>query len=205
MNILLETGLPEEIDGTLISPDYRNMIRFELLLQDKSLSESERLYLGLRQLWTEIPKDVDYALQKLLWFYSCGKSAAPCGQQGGKALRAYDFAQDAEMIYAGFYAAYGISLTTVEYLHWWEFMALLMGLPDTTQMGKIMYYRTVELDKIKDKHQREYLAEQQRHWALDSLVATTHRSAEEAKQAMLDRARRRSAEAAQLIHTEQGG
>lgn len=89
----------------------------------------------------------------------------------GEAPRAYDFEQDAEMIYAGFYAAYGISLTTVDFLHWWEFMALLMGLPDTTQMGRIMYYRTVDLSQVKDKYQRGFLEEQRKHWALDPLLS----------------------------------
>lgn len=56
MNILLEEGLPEEIDGIPISPDYRNMVRFELLLQEKDMPEAERLYLGLTQLWPEIPR-----------------------------------------------------------------------------------------------------------------------------------------------------
>ena len=37
MNILLERGLPEEIDGVPIYADFRNMIRFEQILLDLSL------------------------------------------------------------------------------------------------------------------------------------------------------------------------
>ncbi len=200
MNILLEEGLPEEIDGIPISPDYRNMVRFELLLQEKDMPEAERLYLGLTQLWPEIPQDVDYAIRKLMWFYGCGRpEPEKKGRPAREAPRAYDFEQDAEMIYAGFYAAYGISLTTVDFLHWWEFMALLMGLPDTTQMGRIMYYRTVDLSQVKDKYQRGFLEEQRKHWALDPLLSSPRRTAQEIEQATLERARRRSAEVRRMM------
>lgn len=205
MNLLLEAGLPEEIEGIPISPDFRNMIRFEMLLRDESLTEAERLYLGLSQLWPQIPEDANWALQKLLWFYGCGAKEHAPGRGARQPDRAYDFEQDAGMIYAGFYAAYGISLTTVDYLHWWEFMALLAGLPDTTQMGRIMYYRTVDLDQVEDKHQRQFLAEQKKHWALDSLIKTRRRTAEQVKQETLARARRRSEEVARLMREEQGG
>lgn len=200
MNILLEAGLPEEIDGVPISPDFRNMIRFELVLQEKDLSESERLYLGLTQLWPEIPQDVDDAIRKLMWFYGCGRSEPAQKVRPAREIpRAYDFGKDAEMIYAGFYAAYGVSLTTLDFMHWWEFMALLMGLPDTTQMGRIMYYRTVDLAQIKDKAQRDFLAEQQKYWALDPLLPSPRRTAQEIEQATLERARRRSAEVRRMM------
>lgn len=36
--LLLEDGLPETIDGVPIYADYRNMIRFEQILDDDALS-----------------------------------------------------------------------------------------------------------------------------------------------------------------------
>lgn len=205
MNLLLETGLPQEIGGIPISPDFRNMIRFELILQDERLSESEKLYHGLRQLWPAIPQDVEWACGQLLWFYGGGQK-----EKGGndapppRAPRAYDFDQDAQRIYAGFYAAYGIRLTTVRFLHWWEFLALLAGLPESTQMGQILYYRTVDLAKIRDKHQREFLAAQQKRWALDSLTAGPRRTAQELEQATRERVRKRSEEVRRLMEAGQG-
>lgn len=172
MNLLLENGLPEEIDGRPIFPDFRNMIRFEQLLQDDKIPQHIRLIWGLRQLFAKVPPDLDYAVQKLLWFYSCGQMPekedhTPTGSH--RPERAYDFDKDAALIYASFVAAYGIHLTEVRFLHWWEFVALLQSLPDTTPMGRIMYLRTVDLDTVKDKEHRKQIAELKEHWRLKPL------------------------------------
>lgn len=195
MNLLLENGLPEEIDGRPIYPDFRNMIRFEQLLQDDTLPPHIKLMCSLQQLFERVPEDLDYAVQKLLWFYNCGKS--PKDAAGGRAgmrppERAYDFDKDAPLIYASFVAAYGMHLTEVDYLHWWEFTALLQSLPDTTPMGRVMYLRTVDLDTIKDKTQRKILAEQKDHWRLKPLhTPPAGRSIAELEQAARDQTRRR--------------
>lgn len=204
MNLLLENGLPEEIDGRPISPDFRNMIRFDLILQDERMSEGEKLYLGLCQLWPDIPQDTEWAVEKLLWFYGCGQDKKETGPGGARREmpRAYDFAEDAALIYAGFYAAYGISLTTIPFLHWWEFMALLAALPDTTLMGQVMVWRTTDLGNIKDKHQREFLAAQQKRWAIKKGLHAPARTAQELEQATLERVRRRNEEVRRLMEEE---
>ena len=140
MNILLEDGLPEEIDGISIYPDFRNMIRFELLLQDDHVPEMSKLTVGLQLLFAEMPTDIFSGVERLLWFYSGGRSEEKKNRAAAAAHppRAYDFEKDAELIYAAFMSTYGINLATVEYLHWWEFLALLEPLPDTPPMGMIM-------------------------------------------------------------------
>ncbi|MFV0412764.1 MAG: bacteriophage Gp15 family protein [Oscillospiraceae bacterium] len=154
MNILLETGLPEKINGAPIYADFRNMIRFEAILEDAEFSPTEKIMVGLNQLYAESPKDIEAAIEGLLWFYFCGR---PQGKGQGTrktAPRAYSFEEDSSHIYSAFYSAYGISLTTVKFLHWWEFMALLEGLPDTTKMSQIMYYRTVDTTGMKGEQKK---------------------------------------------------
>ena len=73
-NLLLEQGLPESIDGIPIYPDFRNMIRFEQILQDAGLSNAEKVRLGLIQLYASIPDDVEHALDGLMWM--CATPAA---------------------------------------------------------------------------------------------------------------------------------
>lgn len=108
---------------------------------------------------------------RLTWFYSRGElEGASAGQEGGKpAPRAFDFDQDANLIYAAFYAAYGISLTTVEFLHWWEFMALLEGLPENTLLKRIMYYRTVDINELS-KAERKHVKRMKQLFALKGPV-----------------------------------
>lgn len=62
----------------------------------------------------------------------------------GMGERSVDMVWDGEYIVASFIQAYGIDLTTVEYMHWHVFKALLYALPDDTIMGKIMGYRTYQ-------------------------------------------------------------
>lgn len=158
---LLETGLPEQLGGVPIYPDFRNMIRFELALQDESLNDWQKLSVGLNQLFEELPGSTEEALRLLLWFYFRGSppdAQAPGGGGTAAPARAFDFEQDGGRIYAAFLQAYGIDLVKVEYLHWWAFLALLENLPEETAMGQIMTWRTMDLEGMKDKSQRAYYA-----------------------------------------------
>lgn len=198
MNLLLENGLPEEIDGRPIFPDFRNMIRLEQLLKDEAIPEPMKLLCGLRQLFADVPDDTEYAVRKLLWFYGRGRdaNAGQTRKNARSAQRAYDFDEDDALIYASFRMAYNIRLTEVSFLHWWEFSALLQSLPDTTPMGRVMYLRTVELDTIRDKEQRKRIAEQKEYWRLKPLNAgRTGLSLAELEQTAKEQARRRMEQA----------
>ncbi|MFV0351431.1 MAG: bacteriophage Gp15 family protein [Oscillospiraceae bacterium] len=166
MNILLEHGLPDKISGVPIMPDFRNMIRFEAILQDEELTPYEKTEHGLRQLFKQIPQGFEQSIKDLVWFYMRGAEQAK--RTGNRKARAYDFSADASYIYSAFYASYGINLTTVRFLHWWEFMALLEGLPESTMMAKIMGYRTMDINKIQNKEVREQYLALQNQWALKS-------------------------------------
>lgn len=157
MNTLLLGRLPREIKGVAISPDFRNMIRVEMLLTDNKLPLETRLYMALNQLYPKIPGNAQEAIEGLFWFYSRGESKKnPEGQERGR--RAYDFSQDAGLIYSAFFASYGINLPDVDFMHWWEFLALFEGLPEETLIKRVMYWRTCDMTKLKGaelKHVRE--------------------------------------------------
>lgn len=54
-----------------------------------------------------------------------------------------DFRQDAQYIYSAFRQVYGIDLFGKDKnLHWWIFLALLSGLPDSTRLMQIISIRT---------------------------------------------------------------
>ena len=191
--LLLEGGLPESIDGVPIYADYRNMIRFEQLLDDDALSDTVKTALGVRQLFDELPPGgIERAVDRLQWFYSRGKASdredAP---RGKKAVRAYDLIYDAPCVYAAFRQAYQIDLIEIPYLHWWAFLALLENLPDSTTMAQRMQLRAMDVDKIKDKKMREHYAKLQKQVALPAKAAARPRKVE----SMADRVKRRHAEA----------
>lgn len=195
MNLLLEEGLPRELCGVPIRPDWRGMARFELALLDESFTDQERALVGVEQLFGGLPPcGLEQAVQALLWFYLRGK--APQAGKGKTAARAYDFDTDAGRIYAAFLQAYGIDLTKEPCLHWWAFLALLEALPDTTQMAQVMTWRTMELDAIKDKATRAHYAGLKRRYAIRRQgPALPTRTAAEQEQKLKARAAERFEEA----------
>lgn len=194
--LLLEGGLPETIDGVPIYADYRNMVRFEQILDDDGLTDVQKTVLGVSQLFDELPPGgLERAVDRLQWFYSRGKAASEeDGQQGGKkAVRAYDLTYDADAscIYAAFRQAYHIDLIEIPYLHWWAFLALLENLPDSTAMAQRMQLRAMDLKGIKDKKMREHYKALQKQVALPAKVAARPRKVE----SMAERLARRYEEA----------
>ena len=167
MNILLTDGLPEEYDGIPLSADFRNMIQVDLILHEEDTGEVEKTIAALYQLYPQIPADVHKAVEGLAWFYSRGNTTAEGKDTPAKkaAKKAFSFEQDANLIYAAFYATYNMSLTTIGFLHWWEFMALFEGLPETALIQRVMYWRTVDLGGLP-KHERKHITKMRQLFAL---------------------------------------
>ena len=201
MNILLMNGLPYEYEGIPLSADFRNMINAELILHDEDIPESEKWMQALNQLYAETPADAQQALDGFTWFFHRGKAESG-GKQVAHKGKGFDFNQDASMIFAAFYGAYNISLSTIDFLHWWEFMALFEGLPDDTMIKRAMYYRTADttgMGKAEKKH-----VEKMR--GIFQLKGTEKApiSIEDLNQQTKDRVARRLAEANRLLEERKG-
>lgn len=195
MSILLLDGLPEEYEGIPISADFRNMIQVDLILHDPAINETEKTIAALYQLYPDLPGDIHKAVEGLVWFYTRGDAVGDGKDSGTKKAtkKAFDFEQDANLIYAAFYATYGISLTTVDFLHWWEFMALLEGLPETTLLQRVIYWRTVDVNGLP-KHEKKHVLKMRKTFALKGQEKPAL-DIEELNQQTKDRVARRFAEA----------
>ncbi len=197
MRSLLPEELPLALDGVPIAADFRNMIRFSRALQDAQLPEEEKARRGLALLFGELPPGgPERALELLLWFY-CGGRTPDAEEDGAPARRqerAYDFDTDADYIYTSFVQAYHIDLLAVDFLHWWEFLTLLNGLPEDTILARIMQWRTMDLSQIKDKELRAHYAALKKRLALDA-PAGPALSLEELTRRNQERVDRRFAEA----------
>lgn len=202
MSLLLLDGLPEEYEGIPISADFRNMIQVDLILHDPDMSEVEKTTAALYQLYPEIPGDIRKAVEGLVWFYARGNAAGDGKDKTVKKTpkKAFDFEQDANLIYAAFYATYGISLTTVEFLHWWEFMALFEGLPETTLMQRVIYWRTADVAGLP-KHEKNHVLKMRKTFALKEQEKPAL-NIEELNQRTKDRVARRFAEAQAALERE---
>lgn len=174
MNILIDV-LPEyvEIDGIeyKINTDFRIGIMFELLIQDNTLTDMEKVEIALNLYYPEIPHDPIQALEKILWFYRCGKEydaeSPQEGTEGTTQQQAiYSFEHDAEYIYAAFLDQYGIDLQDIEHLHWWKFKALFKGLKEDNLIVKIMGYRAIQIDDSMTDAEKKFYRKMKRIYAL---------------------------------------
>ncbi len=143
---------PYEINNIPVDTDYRRMVQFELLMLDDNILINDKILLAINLLYKKPVPDYEKAWDGLLWYYSGGElqqdNKEKTNTSSGTYQRAYDFEVDNERIYTAFIKEYGIDLQKTP-LHWWTFKSLLFAIPDTNPMGKIMYYRTVDISTLK--------------------------------------------------------
>lgn len=180
MNILIDL-LPTkiEIDSKEyeINSDFRTSILFELLMQDNSIGEEDKIIMALQLYYPIIPENINEAIDKMLWFYRCGKDITKSkGNSKGKSVtRIYSFEHDDDYIYAAFMDQYNIDLQDIEHLHWWKFKAMFNSLKEDIKIVKIMEYRSMDLSKIKDKEQKAYYKQMKELYKLPDNISNSEK------------------------------
>ena len=160
MNILIDL-VPKfvEIDRTeyKIRTDFRVSILFEMMMQDEELSNEEKLLKALELYYPIIPDNVEEAIEKIKWFYRCGKDIVKSNNNNkGESVKIYDYEYDDDYIYSAFLSQYNVDLQDIKHLHWWKFKAMFKSLNEDNKIVKIMQYRSIDLSEIKDKEQNAY-------------------------------------------------
>ena len=150
MNVLMD-DLPYAViiaDNEIpINTDYRTGILFEQTLADLTLPDDERLNTVLKLYYgdTIFPLMTDMemvqeALDGIMWFYRCGTDDTVEPEMDGKSLGEdppFSYEYDAGYIYAAFMETYKIDLTKNK-LHWWQFRALFLGLPESVDRKSVV-------------------------------------------------------------------
>lgn len=72
-NILLDKLPQHTPSGLRIRTDFRESIKFELLMQDNKIDKREKIMLALQLFYYDISKisDIKKAVDDILWFYKC--------------------------------------------------------------------------------------------------------------------------------------
>jgi len=163
--------------------NFRNCIIFELLMLDRSIDDTEKIFLTLNLFYPNFSKNanIEKAINDVLWFYSCGKEKGDKNNNNDKktsSKQIYDYNFDNELIYSAFKNQYGIDLQDIKYLHWWKFKAMFEGLRDDNQIVKIMGYRAMDISKIKDKEERKYYKKLQQLYELPDMRTAEEKEAD---------------------------
>lgn len=189
MNILIDE-LPHQVEiggvNYKINCDFKTSIKFELLIQESELSQHNKVIEALKLYFDDVPKDINSAIDCVLWFYSCGKyekTRTTNGSTGKQyANRLYSFNYDQKYIFSAFMQQYGINLASTD-LHWWEFRALFEGVSDNTIFGKILYYRGVDINSNMSKSEQNRIRHLKEVYALP-LTMAEQKNLEELEQAL---------------------
>lgn len=172
MNWLLEQ-LPDKvkIDGAeyLVNSDFRAIILIDQIMHDKELSDTDRILSALNVFYMEeAPEQTTQAIEKLVWFFRCGREPDEQEKRRGRFqrhTRAIDYSVDSRLIWAAFLQEYQIDLTQPMNLHWWKFCALMENLSDTCKLSKVMMYRTVDTSGMS-KQQKNFYAKMRKKYEL---------------------------------------
>ena len=140
----------------------------EVEIDEKDAITNAKYYDALKLFYKDnIPEDLEEAMEKMLWFYSCGKEEA---QKIKTKKKVINFEHDFDYINAGFMQDYKIDLFEVDFLHWWKFMSLFSALHDDCKICEIIGYRGAELKNF-DKEQRKRIREMQKIYALPDEIS----------------------------------
>lgn len=159
-----------------VNTDFRCMARFEnnmlKVKGNETLQRAKIIETTLKEFYSgNVPRDIDEAIQKMWWFYRCGEEITSVKNRAGSTkrnIRLYDYEIDGQRIVSAFQSQYGINLTSST-LHWWLFRGYFSDLNDSCDFVKIMCYRGIDLDSIKNKREKERYRRLKMQYALPEL------------------------------------
>lgn len=165
MNVMFE-AFPQtvEVDGKeyKIVTDFREWIKLHELFQNTRKFSRATLDMILDWYEDDPPEDDRKAVRALQDFLLAESLQEDdfTGEKTGQRVRqpekpSFSFSQDAILIYSAFREIYGIDITNIPYMHWWQFLVLFWGLPENTQIKERIYYRSVDLNDIESKEERK--------------------------------------------------
>lgn len=175
---ILYEPFPEEIraDGNTyrILTDFREWLRFSDLVRDKEIPVNVKMYMMLE--WLEHPPDTPtMQIINELFAFLYAKVLEPDPREDDEEDEqdeqlprppVFDWKIDARYLLSDFRRYYNIDLLRVEYLHWWEFKSLFLGLPDESTCRKRIEIRGSDLSQIKNRADKMRIAKMQRQIAL---------------------------------------
>lgn len=163
-NILMDK-LPTEYKGFPINSDFRVGIQMFQALNDKELTERERIETALSLLFSDMENIPDFntAMDGMHYFLSGWMTDKVEKNKHDVKITDYDI--DQWRIYTAFRSQYGINLNK-ENLHFWEFMAMLSTLDDCAYT-RVIDIRTRKIDNKMDPEAKKALKEAKNRYRLD--------------------------------------
>lgn len=120
-----------------------------------------------KEVWEEVFETHIKAKQEESVRYDIGGNPMPNPKKNSKKVL-IDIEQDASYIFSSFIQAYKINLLKEQQeMHWYEFRALLQGLPENTMMKRIMSIRAWKPGEHDSSEYKEEMRELQDYYRLE--------------------------------------
>lgn len=123
-----------------IRSDFRSVLRIIAAWGDDDLSDTEKVYVCLRQIYIDfesIPQtDYAAAYEKAMWFINCGDDIKERNNP-----KTVDWHKDEQLIFPAVNRAAGQEVRLAEYLHWWTFMGYFQNIDSESTYGYILMLR----------------------------------------------------------------
>lgn len=162
-----------------IVTDFREYIKLMDLLKDEEVEEVEKKRLLACWFLDDPGPDFEECLQALTDFVinyketKASEGEEDNNEEDTKHNQVISYNQDAPYIISGFLECYGIDLTEIQYMHWWKFQMLIDGMNEDCELKKRMGYRSIDLNQIKDKEERERIRKIQKQIAIIDYEVTS--------------------------------
>lgn len=148
--------------------DFREWIKFELLLTDDDICMDDKKICSLKEIIFPVVPDDGQLWDFIIWFYNCGKVPSESGNRkrpSQKQAAVYSFEHDYGYIYSAFLELYGIDIVDIPYLHWWKFKSLFTSLHDC-RFTDIVGYRSEKITSKTPDYRKDFLKEAKKIYAL---------------------------------------
>ena len=138
-----------------INTDYRVALRCFEVIEDSSISDSERALAVVFLLFGEIPmEDAQDFLRIAGDYLRCGEKET--NQAARK--RDMDFNADEKYIVASFMSDYRIDLSSTD-MHFWQYIQLIEGLTEHSIMTRVRDIRNYDLSDLTEPKARARMAD----------------------------------------------
>lgn len=154
-----------------VKTDFKVWLKFHQIVTDKSKSSAQKsasciLCCFDKKRCKRLPDTLEDTMEVLFKFFAANNEPK-CEKNGKKGRKVFDFTEDSEYIYSSFFQEYGIDLAKID-MHWYRFLALLNGLSEKTQLGKIIAWRSMDLSRIDDPKRRDFYRRMKALYKFDS-------------------------------------
>ena len=164
--------------------DYRMILDCFEAMNDKDLSDLERMYVAVAIFYDEF-EDADAVLQRgdiiddlykgMIDFINCGETERESNTRNYKVI---DWQKDSNLICSAINNVAKTEIRALDYLHWWTFMGYYNAIGECTLSNIVsIRYKTAKGEKL-EKYEKKFKQDNPEYFNLDMRSAEQKRADE---------------------------